>query len=316
MAQTCTFVFENCTGDAAHATQHLVSLVQQKLRKKKTYTTHSLLSSAKKLSIYDIQTDKIVKTMADTDEDGVINMIHRSALDGIIWARKSSRLYKINLKTDKVQVLPNAKPGFTMLELDNGNLLCETSTSVEVYDPKSDTGKTLFKVKTFLVSFLRLRSGDILISHAARVEHYSANMNHKQSIEKSGAEMNCSMLLELEPGIVLGLHKSNKIYKIDTNTKSISTFCFLKVEPYYIVPLDSGNFAVACESGSILIISRAGTVINEIQNAVKSGDIYTVIAQVGPDEILSLKGDSVLRWCARSGTCLKRTQVHADYIFF
>jgi hypothetical protein len=316
MTQTCTFVFEDVTVDAAHTTQHLLSLAQQKIRKKKTYTTHALLSSPKKLSIYDIQTDKIVKTIANTDEDGVINIVHRSALDGFIWARKSSRLYKINLKTDNVQVLPNAKPGFTMLELDNGDLLCETSTSVEVHYPKSDTGKTLFNVKAFLISFLRLRSGDILISHAARVEHYSANLDHKQSIEKSGAEMNCNMLLELEPGIVLGLHKSNNIYKIDTNTKSISIFCLLKVEPYYIVPLDSGNFAVACASGFILIITRAGTVINEIQSAVKLNDIYAVIAQVEPDEILSLKGDSIFRWCARSGTCLKRTPVHADYIFF
>jgi hypothetical protein len=265
------------------------------------------------LAIYDAETEVVVNQIQATHP---FNFAHRLR-DGRILAAcegNENGLQFFDAATHAVTHKPFSEFIYTTLELLNGDILCEISRQgVSLWkNTKESILDTSFMISSVLVSsMLHLSNGDILIS-THEIKLFTENLEHKKdiAIDTTLRDISYLKLIEIEPGIVLGLNQGLSIHKIDIYKGVVKIWTQIEDEPSCGILLESGNVVIILSNGNMCVFDKNGNTLHKIES---NGKIYTeAIGQVCPGSFVVLIDKQLTFICERTENTLKRVPLDAE----
>jgi hypothetical protein len=298
-----------------YSVEQLYSLLKLKMSKKQTRLPAHVIYEKQEniLAIYDAETEVVVNQIQATYP---FNFAHRLR-DGRILAACEGNEYGLQFfdaATHAVTHKPFSEYIYTTLELSNGDILCEISRQgISLWkDTKQSILDTFFMIsKAFVSSMLRLSNGDILIS-THEIKLFTENLEHKKdiTIDTTLGDISYIKLIEIEPGIVLGLNQGLFIHKIDIYKGIVTMWTQIEDEPSCGILLESGNIVIVLSDGNMCVFDKYGNTLHKMDSY---GKIYTeAIGQVCPGSFVVLIDRQLTYICERTGNTLKRVPLEAE----
>jgi hypothetical protein len=230
----------------------------------------------------------------------------------VVYGAKSEICF-FNLKNNTVRSKYRKESVFTIVELVNGNILFEGPNETLLFDP--DIFEFVYSTRAkHSPTLFRLRDGRLMTTKRSEAIVWNSSFTERlESFTFGGTNTYYNNLLEIRPGVILGLKMDGHIEICDLNQKNHTAIVWDKTVscPFFGVLLHDNTIAIAFENGDIQVRNQDGKVLRTLNYAPQAGtDLFlSRFAEIRPHVLVFTSNPKIIYLCLITGKVLREVDL-------